>query len=53
MAKTVVVTSAQKAAAQAVVAYSAATGREVSDAVRKIADAKVKRVRRTKEPGSA
>ncbi len=44
MAKRVVVTSAQKAAARAMVKRSAITGRPVSDAVRKIADAKRPRV---------
>ena len=53
MAKRVVVSSAQKAAAQAMVARSAVTGRYVSDAVRKIADAKVVRVRDTKEAKNA
>ncbi len=40
MAKQVVVSSAQKSAAKAMVKRSAVTGRAVSPAVRKIADAK-------------
>lgn len=40
MTKKVVVTSAQRAAARAMVEWSALKGREVSDSVRKIAEAK-------------
>lgn len=41
MAKKVVVSSAQKSAASAMVKRSAVTGRQVSSSVRKIANAKV------------
>lgn len=41
MAKTVVVSSAQKSAASAMVKRSAVTGRHVSNSVRKIANARV------------
>lgn len=41
MAKTVFVSSAQKAAARAMVNRSAVTGRSISNSVRKIADAKI------------
>ncbi|GAB3993306.1 hypothetical protein GCM10028771_17970 [Nocardioides marmoraquaticus] len=40
MAKRVIVSSAQKSAAKAMVSRSAVTGRNVSSSVRKIADAK-------------
>lgn len=41
MAKTVIVSSAQKSAASAMVKRSAVTGRAISASVRKIANAKV------------
>jgi hypothetical protein len=44
MAKRVVVSSAQKSAARAMVNRSAVTGRYVSDSVRKIAHARVEAV---------
>lgn len=44
MAKKVIVSSAQKSAASAMVRRSAATGRSVSASVRKIANAKVQPV---------
>jgi len=44
MAKQVVVSSAQKSAAKAMVTRSAVTGRQVSKSVRKIANAKTQPV---------
>lgn len=44
MAKKVVVSSAQKSAASAMLRRSAITGRYVSESVRKIANAKVQRL---------
>lgn len=50
MTKKVVVTSAQRSAAQAMVRRSAITGRPVSRSVQKIAEAKIKPARsRTKD----
>jgi hypothetical protein len=53
MAKKVVVSSAQKSAASAMVKRSAVTGRYVSNSVRKIANAKVQPINGKKMPDSS